>query len=71
VSERSAQWYEARKENGEWFFYKKLFVNGQDLLQRQEWKLKDQSTLLRTIENSSDGGKTWTMGVAYTLKRKG
>ena len=71
VSERSAQWYEGRKENGEWFFYKKLLVNGQDLLQRQEWKLKDQSTLLRTIENSSDGGKTWIMGVVYTLKRKG
>jgi len=70
VSERSAQWYEGKEENGQWFFYKKFVINGEEVLQRQSWTLKDNSTLVRKIENSKDGGKQWVLGVAYTLRRK-
>lgn len=70
VSEKSAQYWEGRKENGRWVFYKEFTVDGERFLQRQEWQFQDQSTVLRKIENSKDGGKTWT-SYLFTLKRKG
>jgi len=70
VSEKSAQLYEGRNENGQWLFYRKFTVNGEELLQRQSWMAKDGSTLLRKIENSKDAGKTWVLGALITLKRK-
>ena len=69
VSEKSAQYWEGKKENGQWVFYKKFMVNGEELLQRQSWVAKDASTLLRKIENSKDGGKSWAVNV-FTYKRK-
>jgi hypothetical protein len=69
VSEKSAQWWEGRKENSQWVFYKDFTPNGEKLLQRQMWRLKDQTTLVRVIENSKDGGKSWET-YQFIMKRK-
>jgi hypothetical protein len=68
ISEKSAQWWEGRKENGQWVFYKEF--PGEGLLQRQAWKLRDRSTVIRVIENSKDGGKSWAT-YQFVLKRRG
>jgi hypothetical protein len=69
VSEKSAQFWEGRKESSQWVFYKDFTSAGENLLQRQSWKLKDASTLVRVIENSKDGGKSWET-YRFILKRK-
>jgi hypothetical protein len=69
ISEKSAQYWEGRKENGRWVFYKEFTLDGAPLLQKQEWQIQDQSTILRRIDNSKDGGKTWT-SYFFTLKKK-
>jgi hypothetical protein len=70
VSPRAAQYYEGRKEDGQWYFYKEHLVDGKPLLQRQSWRSEGPSTLIRRIENSTDGGRTWVTGSLATLKRR-
>lgn len=71
ISTASAQYYQGEKEDGQWYFYREFTIEGNTFLQRQSWTMQDDSTLIRTIENSSDDGKTWEKVVETTLgKRK-
>lgn len=70
ISPQNAMYYQGRKENGQWYFYKTFHIDGEELLQRQSWTPRGSSTLVRTIENSRDGGETWGEVYQTTLKRK-
>jgi hypothetical protein len=69
ISPFVSQFYQGLKENGNWWFYKDYNLNGDKFTQRQAWEKIDENTILRIIENSRDGGKTWQRGYAATLKR--
>lgn len=69
ISHKSAHFYESRKENGEWYFYRRFDFNGEEILQRQKITPVDENTALRKIENSKDNGKTWELIVLVTLKK--
>lgn len=70
ISPVSAQYYQGQKEDGVWFFYREFTIEGNAFLQRQSWKLLNQSTLLRTIENSDDKGRTWVEVYVVKLEKK-
>ena len=67
ISAASAQYYEGKKEGGQWYFYKDFTIEGNTFSQRQSWSLEDDSTLIRKIENSEDNGKTWNEVYVVTL----
>lgn len=69
ISPTAAQYYEGKKENGNWYFYKKFNINGEEFLQRQNWKKLDQQRISREIENSKDGGRTWETVYVTILKK--
>lgn len=69
ISPFVSQFYQGVKENGNWWFYKEYDLNGDKFIQRQAWEKIDADTLVRIIENSRDGGKTWRRGYEATLKR--
>lgn len=69
ISAASAQYYEGKKEDEQWYFYREFTIEGNSFLQRQSWKLKNDLTLIRTIENSSDNGRNWEKVVVTTLRR--
>ena len=73
ISDLSAQYYDGRKENGNWFFYRSFnFGNGNKFLQRQYWKLVNQKTLERHTENSHDNGENWkSFSISTLIKQSG
>lgn len=69
ISHKSAHYYHSKKENGDWYFYRKFKFRGEEILQRQVIKPIDDQTALRIIENSKDDGKTWERIVELILKK--
>jgi hypothetical protein len=70
ISEKSAQYWEGKKEDGQWNFYQNFSDNGQPRLQRQTWIAEGKDILIRVISNSRDGGKTWSEDFRGVFKRK-
>ena len=70
ISPQNAMYYQGRKQEDNWYFYRTFNINGDEFLQRQSWTLLDDSTLIRTIENSRDEGKTWDERYIRRLKRR-
>ncbi|MGH7581559.1 MAG: hypothetical protein ACREM9_15390 [Gemmatimonadales bacterium] len=60
ISPRSAQYWPGRKSGGRWYFSQTFTLDGKAMLQRQWWEPVNDSTVHRHIDNSSDGGATWT-----------
>lgn len=69
ISHKSAHYYDSKKLNGDWYFYRKFNFRGEDILQRQVIKPVDDKTALRIIENSKDSGKTWKRIVELIMKK--
>lgn len=70
VSPQNAMFFDSRKENGKWYFYHTFNIDGDEFLQRQSWTPVNDSTVVRTIENSRDGGETWDEPWVRRLKRR-
>lgn len=69
ISAASAQYYEGKKEHGQWYFYRDFTIEKNTFSQRQSWRLKNDSTLIRTIENSQDNGQTWEEVYVVILRK--
>lgn len=59
ISPRSAQFWPGEYRNGRWEFRQTFQDSGRPVEQRQWWEPLGDSMMVRHIENSSDGGKTW------------
>lgn len=70
ISAVSSQYYQGKKEDGQWYFYREFTIEGNTFLQRQSWLSQNDSTLIRTIENSTDNGKSWEEVYIVTLKKR-
>ena len=70
ISEKSAQYWEGKKEDGQWNFYQTFSDAGQPRLQRQTWLAEGKDKIVRVISNSRDGGKTWSEDFRGVFKRK-
>jgi hypothetical protein len=54
------QLWEGRKEEGQWRFYREWLHEGKPVLSRTYWAPIAENTLERIVEQSRDGGKTWS-----------
>lgn len=70
VSNLSAQYWEGKKENGQWNFYKTFLDDGKPRLQRQTWLPDGKDGLIRIISNSIDNGQTWSEDFRGVFRRK-
>lgn len=64
------QLWEGRKEEGQWRFYREWVLEGQPILSRTYWTLISENSLERIVEQSRDGGKTWSPHVKERYSRK-
>jgi hypothetical protein len=60
ISPRSAQYWPGERSGDRWYFRQKFTIDGKPTLQRQWWEPVNDSTVHRHIDNSSDGGASWT-----------
>jgi hypothetical protein len=70
VSPRSAQYWPGHYKDGRWYFTQEFVLDGKPMLQRQWWEPVNDSTVHRHIDNTPDGGKTWTL-FTVVLRRVG
>jgi hypothetical protein len=68
ISDKSAQFWPGKYENGVWYFLHDFTIDGKPVLQRQWWESVDQKTIRRHIENRGEDGSFRPVYVA-TLKR--
>ena len=64
------QLWEGRNEEGQWRFYREWRRDGQPMLSRTYWTPIAANTLERIVEQSRDGGKTWTPHVRQRFTRE-
>jgi len=65
------QLWEGKKENGLWYIYKYFILdNGDKVLSRQAFIIKDKNHMTRTSEHSRDEGKTWTLRFTENFVKK-
>ena len=60
ISPRSAQYWPGKQSHGRWYFDRTFTDDGKPMLQRQWWEPLNDSTIHRHIDNSPDGGVSWT-----------
>jgi hypothetical protein len=66
------QYWESKKEEETWAYYKEFTIDGKTFISRQKWfpLEKDSNRAIRTIERSEDGGNTWRMRYKTYYRRK-
>lgn len=69
VSPQSAQYWPGALRDGRWEFTRSFTLNDKPMVQRQRWERVDDTTVRRHVENSGDGGRTWT-SLVITLRRR-
>lgn len=53
------QEWKGKRTDGHWYFYRSFDLNGQSAISRQAWIPEGDDRVLRVLERSVDGGKTW------------
>ena len=64
------QFWEGRNEDGQWRFYRNWMLDGKPMVSRTYWNATTADRLERIVEQSRDGGKTWTPHVRVLYQRK-
>ena len=64
------QFWEGRRENGQWRFYREWWSGGEAVLSRTYWNRLSDKSLERIVEQSRDGGKTWRSHVKDKFIKK-
>lgn len=70
ISPQSAQAWPGELNNGQWYFRQTFDDRGTPFEQRQWWEAVGDTLVRRHIENSRDGGKSWSSYI-ITLRRAG
>ena len=55
------QVWNEKKVGDHWYMFKTFNIDGEEVLSRQAFIPKNDSTVVRTSEHSGDGGKTWKL----------
>ncbi len=63
------QVWEGEKIGDHWYIVKEFEIDGETILSRQAWIPEGENRLTRTIERSTDGGRTWTTRFRMTFER--
>ena len=63
------QLWEGRKENGQWRFYREWLLDGKPIVSRTYWNALTDDRVERIVEQSRDGGKTWSPHVRVLYQR--
>ncbi len=64
------QFWEGRKEDGQWRFYRNWFSEGEAVLSRTYWNQVSADKFERIVEQSRDEGKTWKPWVKSPFHKK-
>lgn len=64
------QFWEGRKENGGWRFYRQWTLEGQTILSRTYWNQLADGSIDRIVEQSRDGGRSWKPHVKDNFLKK-
>jgi hypothetical protein len=67
--EMNHQFWEGRKEEGQWRFYRRWQMDGEAILSRTYWVLVDDGTVERIVEQSRDDGKSWRLHVKHRFRK--
>ena len=64
------QVWEGRKDQGHWYIYNRINIEGDQYLSRQGWIPESPGRVLRISEKSYDDGATWQLRFKQILVRK-
>lgn len=67
--QQNFQFYEGRKENDSWAFYRERTADGKTVQIRVTWQPYARGFMQR-VERSNDGGQTWSLAAVVTYARK-
>lgn len=65
------QIWKEKKVGEHWYMFKTFNIDGEEVLSRQAFIPKNDSTLLRTSEHSRDGGTTWNLRFREIYRKRG
>lgn len=65
------QVWEGQRIEDQWYMVKEFEVDGEVFLSRQSWIPTGDDQLTRTIERSTDGGRTWVVRIRESYRRAG
>ena len=54
------QVWEGHKIGEDWYILKEFEINGEVILSRQAWLPEGKNRVVRVLERSTDGGRSWT-----------
>lgn len=63
------QFWEGRKEEGQWRFYRRWKLDAENILSRTYWTMRGDGVLERIVEQSRDDGKSWRLHVKQLFRR--
>lgn len=65
------QVWDGQKRTDGWYITRQFGEGSSAFLSRQAWILTASGELLRTIERSTDGGRSWTVRLRETFRQRG
>ncbi len=63
------QVWEGEKIGEDWYIVKEFEIDGESVLSRQAWIPDGENQLIRILQRSVDGGKTWTTRYRTAFRR--